>query len=159
MSRYNRIFGFTLIELLVVMALLAISLSIILPISVKQVESSRQRAEREIVVALIKKVQIKSYFNSGEFTINFVGKTVTVSAGKETTMSSEISAQPTEDAPPQQASEQTPQLILNHISFTDARLQVQPSLSQTPAQIEAAIGGRKWQLRIENEEIFWSNAD
>ncbi|MDP5149821.1 type II secretion system protein [Rheinheimera baltica] len=65
----NRQSAFTLIELLIVMLLLSISIGIVIPLSVNQVESSKVRAERAKVIMLVQHLQSESFFKAKEIKV------------------------------------------------------------------------------------------
>ena len=66
--------AFTLIELLVVMALMTLSVSIILPLTIKQIDAARYRGERELSALFIQRMQHNSFFLSRPVTVNAGGK-------------------------------------------------------------------------------------
>jgi prepilin-type N-terminal cleavage/methylation domain-containing protein len=134
MSRY-KVAGFTLIELMIVLVIMALSLSLILPLSMRQIDQAKERSERELVVLLLEKARRESYFNSISQHLTFTGKQVVSNWPSETIHN------------------------LEFVAFSEARVQVQASGRSVHQQLSASIGGKRWILDIKDETSSWSNAD
>lgn len=126
--------GFTLIELLVVMLLMAMSLSIIVPLTVEQVDSARARAERQKVIIALDRLKATAFFTSSSQTMLFEGK--------------EVKQQSTDNI-----------LILNYIAFEPATLKIHSDGWIDNTYITAYINEKKWFLQLQNETAEWVNAD
>ena len=127
--------GFTLIELMIVLLILALSFSVIVPLSVRQVDQAKERGERDFVVLLLEKARRDSYFNSISQQLTFKGKQV-------------VSHWPAEKI-----------YDLEFVSFADATVVIEASGHSSNQQLSAASGGKTWILAIEHETSNWSNAD
>lgn len=134
MSRYKTA-GFTLIELMIVLVIMALSLSLILPLSMQQIDRAKERSERELVVLLLDKARRDSYFNSQSQQLTFTGKQL-------------ICHYPTEKV-----------YDFEFVAFAEAHVQVEASGRSEPQQLSASIGGKRWTLEIEHETASWFNAD
>lgn len=128
--------GFTLIELLIVMLIMSISLSLVLPLTVEQVDKARQRSERQLTVLFFQKAVQQAFFGSQTVKLKFLGKVLSYGEG-----------------------EQKRELRLEQISFREAELDVTvPGV--VPAQkVEVAIDGRVWVLELDKDEANWVNPD
>lgn len=132
----SKILGFTLIELLVVMVLMALSLSIVLPITINQVDSARQRAERQLCAMFFQQVHNSSFFLSRPLEVSANGRMLTA-----TGIDYELS------------------LALEHTAFEEQRVVIMPAGVIEPIFLKAYINQKPWQLVIDNENATWSDAD
>ena len=128
--------GFTLIELLVVMLIMSISLSIILPLTMNQIESARYRAERSKVSVFITKVQSLGFFRSQAITLKASGRKL--SAGWYG---------------------HNAELVLDYISFEEEKVQFNAGFIPESVELMAFINEQPWRLVINNEKTEWFNAD
>lgn len=127
--------GFTLIELMIVLVIMALTLSLILPLSMRQIDQAKERSERELVVLLLEKARRESYFNSVSQHLTFTGKQVICNWPSETIHN------------------------LEFVAFSEATVQVQASGRSVHQQLSASIAGKRWILDIKDETSSWSNAD
>lgn len=127
--------GFTLIELMIVLVIMALSLSLILPLSMRQIDQAKERSERELVVLLLDKARRDSYFNSTPQQLTFTGRRMVGYWPEEKVYDFEF------------------------VAFSDATVQVEASGRSVPQQITASIDGKRWKLEIEHETAGWFNAD
>lgn len=132
MFLFNR--GFTLIELLVVMLLMAISLSIVMPLSIAQVDSARARAERQKVLIAIERTEAIAFFTASAQKLVFQGKDIKYPAN-------------------------TTSIALNYLTFEPAELLIQPDGSVNNTNLTAYINEKKWVLQLNNETAEWLNTD
>ena len=128
--------GFTLIELLVVMVLMALSLSIVLPMTINQVDSARQRAERQLCAMFFQQVHNSSFFLTQPLEVNANGRALTAT-GKGYEL----------------------RLDLEYTAFAEKTIVVMPSGVAEPQSLTAYINQTPWQLVIDNEKAIWSDAD
>jgi prepilin-type N-terminal cleavage/methylation domain-containing protein len=128
--------GFTLIELLVVMVLMALSLSIVLPITVNQVESARYRSERQLCAMFFQQVHNSSFFLSRPIEVTASGRMLTATA-KDYQL----------------------QLALDYTAFTEQTVVIMPGGLAEPLSLMAYVNEKAWQLVIDNEKAIWSDAD
>jgi prepilin-type N-terminal cleavage/methylation domain-containing protein len=128
--------GFTLIELLVVMLILSISLSIVLPLTMQQIESSRHRAERTKVSLFISRLQSLGFFGSQEITLMVSGRTMSAAMfGREA------------------------RLGLDYVSFDENEVVFNAGFLPESIELSAYINERPWRLVVSNEKAEWFNAD
>lgn len=130
--------GFTLIELLVVMVIMSVSLGIVIPITMGQVDATKERAEREHVLLFIERQRTASLFSGQPIELNFNGK--------------RLSATPAFNKEDESIYE------LDHISFGEYTHQLSPYFTEEQ-KLTAIIRQRNWVLTIENEKAVWSNAN
>ena len=128
--------AFTLVELLVVMALLALSLSIVLPLTVKQVDSARYRGERELAAMFIQRMRHNSFFLSRPMQLSVSGKEMVASSGGF-----------------------TQKLQLQYVAFDEQDVEFKPLDTATAYEFTASIGESAWTLKIEHQSTNWFNAD
>lgn len=128
--------AFTLIELLVVMALMALSVSIILPLTIKQIDAARYRGERELSALFIQRMQHNSFFLSRPVTVNAGGKALVANSGNF-----------------------TQRLDLQYIAFEEQHIEFLPLNTSVKLEFNASIGQTLWKLKIENQNAIWVNAD
>lgn len=128
--------GFTLIELLVVMVLMALSLSIVLPITVNQVDSARQRAERQLCAMFFQQVHNSSFFLSRPIEVTASGRMLTATA-KDYQL----------------------QLALDYTAFSEQTVVIMPGGLAEPLSLMAYVNEKAWQLVVDNEKAIWSDAD
>lgn len=135
MCRFNAR-GFTLIELLVVMVLMALSLSIVLPLTINQVESARHRSERQLSALFIEQMHSSSFFLSRPVEIKINGRLLSA-----------------------KSKHFERQLALSYMSFEEKKFVVMPSGITEPISLKAYVNEKAWQLVIDNEKAQWSNPD
>lgn len=128
--------GFTLIELLVVMVLMALSLSIVLPITVNQVESARYRSERQLCAMFFQQVHNSSFFLSRPIEVTASGRMLTATA-KDYQL----------------------QLALDYTAFAEQTVVIMPGGLAEPLSLMAYVNEKAWQLVVDNEKAIWSDAD
>ncbi|MBU1309303.1 MAG: prepilin-type N-terminal cleavage/methylation domain-containing protein [Gammaproteobacteria bacterium] len=128
--------GFTLIELLVVMVLMSLSLSIVLPITVNQVDAARQRAERQLCAMFFQQVHNSSFFLARPIEVTASGRMLTATA-----------------------KDYQKQLALEYTAFTEQTVIIMPGGLAEPLSLKAYINEKAWQLVIDNEQAAWSDAD
>jgi prepilin-type N-terminal cleavage/methylation domain-containing protein len=128
--------GFTLIELLIVMLIMSISLSIVLPLTVAQVDKARQRSERQLAVLFYHKAVQRAFFGGQSVRLKFLGKELSYGQAEERR-----------------------QLKFEYLSFREAEVMLS-STGVIPAQkVEATIEGRIWGLELDKDEANWFNPD
>lgn len=127
--------GFTLIELMIVLVIMALSLSLILPLSMRQIDQAKERSERELVVLLLEKARRDSYFNSTPQQLTFSGKQVIFNWPSETIYD------------------------LEFVAFAETTVQVEASGRSLAQQLSASIDGKRWILDIKYETSSWSHTD
>ncbi|CAM5205923.1 pilus assembly FimT family protein [Alishewanella longhuensis] len=137
-SNQPAISGFTLIELLVVMVIMSVSMGIVIPITMGQIDATKERAERERVVYFIEKQRTASLFSGQPIELNFNGTRLSATAifDKENEVVFE----------------------LDHISFGEQTHQLSPYFT-AEQELTAIIRQKNWVLTIENEKAFWSNVN
>lgn len=128
--------GFTLIELLIVMFIMSISLSLVLPLTVDQVDKAKQRSERQLVVLFYKNAVQQAFFGSQTVKLKFLGKVLSYGEA-----------------------ERRREVRFEQLSFREAEITVTvPGV--IPAQrVEVAIDGRIWVLELDKDEANWFNPD
>jgi|GEM_PF-6411943 len=128
--------GFTLIELLIVMFIMSISLSLVLPLTVDQVDKAKQRSERQLVVLFYKNAVQQAFFGSQTVKLKFLGKVLSYGEA-----------------------ERRREIRFEQLSFREAEITVTvPGV--IPAQrVEVAIDGRIWVLELDKDEANWFNPD
>ncbi|HCU66675.1 MAG TPA: hypothetical protein DF774_13040 [Rheinheimera sp.] len=136
MSRSDPARGFTLIELLIVMFIMSISLSLVLPLTVDQVDKAKQRSERQLVVLFYKNAVQQAFFGSQTVKLKFLGKVLSYGEA-----------------------ERRREIRFEQLSFREAEITVTvPGV--IPAQrVEVAIDGRIWVLELDKDEANWFNPD
>lgn len=136
MSRSDPARGFTLIELLIVMFIMSISLSLVLPLTVDQVDKAKQRSERQLVVLFYKNAVQQAFFGSQTVKLKFLGKVLSYGEA-----------------------ERRREVRFEQLSFREAEITVTvPGV--IPAQrVEVAIDGRIWVLELDKDEANWFNPD
>ncbi|WP_333796362.1 type II secretion system protein [Rheinheimera sp.] len=136
MSRSDPARGFTLIELLIVMFIMSISLSLVLPLTVDQVDKAKQRSERQLVVLFYKNAVQQAFFGSQTIKLKFLGKVLSYGEA-----------------------ERRREIRFEQLSFREAEITVTvPGV--IPAQrVEVAIDGRIWVLELDKDEANWFNPD
>ncbi|MBZ9610284.1 pilus assembly FimT family protein [Rheinheimera maricola] len=133
--RYNKLNGFTLIELLIVMTILALTLALVIPFSVKQVDNSLARSERQMVVLMLNRSADLSLLRSAPVRLKLAGRKIS-----------------------EHAVETPRELALDFISFTtETELTIRPLGLINPVQIEAVIDGQYWLLKVENDKAIWTH--
>jgi len=136
LSSFKASRGFTLIELLVVMLILSISIGIVIPLTVQQVDKAKERGEREIIVSYIETLQNASYFLSLPLEVSFSGSEIKTSIEDE-----------------------EKSLTSKYIFFEDMDIQLSPFGTNLDASIDASIGERRWKLVLNDEKATWVIAD
>ena len=136
LSRCKSSRGFTLIELLVVMLILSISMGIVIPLSVEQVDKAKERGEREIIVSYIETLQNASYFLSLPLAVNFSGSEIKTSIEDE-----------------------EKSLTSKYVFFEDMEVDLSPFGTNLDVSIDASIGGRRWKLVLKDEKATWVVTD
>lgn len=134
MYHFKRQAAFTLIELLIVMLLLSISIGIVIPLSVQQVESSKLRAERAKVVMIIEHLQSESFFKAKEIQVTVINHVLTVGDGDD-----------------------KKEVKLNFIKFQEAKFLLTP-LRSAPIELNARYADTQWVLVVGNEQPFWQRS-
>lgn len=112
---------------------MSISLGVVIPLTVEQVEKARERGERELVVSHLKTLQQTSYFYSRPLTVKFSGATI------KTTVNNE---------------ERDFESTL--IFFEAAEIELIPMGMNSEFVIDASIGERKWKLSLNENQATWS---
>lgn len=129
--------GFTLIELLIVMAIMSLSVALVIPLSVAQVDAAKQRAEREKVVVFLRQSALNAFYFSSTVNVAVLGKNITA-----------------------QTADRDPLILqLQYVSFDEASLQFFAAGPANNERLTARLNGRTWQLEISREEISWSNVN
>lgn len=128
--------GFTLIELLIVMVIMSLSLSLVIPITMQQVDAAQARAERNKIVQWVEQVKIRSYFAKSPMLLLFEDYKLTASLGEDNY-----------------------ELPLQHISFPEQQVKIYPEGRIEQGDVKAVIRQANWILVINDEETRWSNAD
>lgn len=136
MYRSKHYRGFTLIELLVVMLLLSLSMSIILPLTVENVEKSRISGEIQLVDLFLQEVRRDSFFLQQPLQIIFVGKQITVK-GKDYAKT----------------------LNTEYIGFENEKVQFEPTGALPTKKVTAVAETRRWELSFEETETVWNDPD
>ncbi|QYJ85005.1 prepilin-type N-terminal cleavage/methylation domain-containing protein [Shewanella mesophila] len=128
--------GFTLIELLVVMLLLSLSMSIILPLTVDNVEKSRISGEIQLIDLFIQEVRRDSFFLQQPIQVKFIGKQITALA-----------------------KDYDKTLKTEHIAFDNVRVQFEPTGASPTEKVAAAVDSRRWELSFEEKKTVWNDPD
>ncbi|PWF63891.1 hypothetical protein CBX96_08640 [Shewanella sp. BC20] len=128
--------GFTLIELLVVMVLLSLSMSIILPLTVENVEKSRISGEIQLVDLFLREVKRDSFFLQQPLQIIFVGKQITV-----------------------KGTDYAKTLNTEYIGFENVKVQFEPTGALPSEKVVAVADTRRWELSFEETETVWNDPD
>ncbi|WNO61663.1 hypothetical protein RDV63_12105 [Rheinheimera sp. MMS21-TC3] len=115
---------------------MALSLSIVLPLTVKQVESAKHRSERQLSALFIEQMQNSSFFLSRPVKISVNGKSIKA-----------------------KSKQFEQELTLQYTSFAEKTLSVSPDGIVDPISLEAYINGQAWQLVIDDEKALWSYPD
>ncbi len=136
MYHCKRLAGFTLIELLVVMAIMAVSLSIVLPLTMQQIDGARYRAERARTLIFLSQYQSLSYFRAEPITIAVSGKTIVADYNDTSTS-----------------------MTLEYISFTEQSFAFSPSLFTETIELNAYINQQPWRLVVADEATEWLNTN
>lgn len=136
MSHFKPNRGFTLIELLVVMVLLSLSMSIILPLTVENVEKSRISGEIQLVDLFLQEVRRDSFFLQQPIQVKFIGKQITALA-----------------------KDYDKTLKTEHIAFDSVRVQFEPTGTAPTEKVAAAVDSRLWELSFEETETVWNDPD
>lgn len=136
MFRFKSSRGFTLIELLIVMLIMSISLSVVLPLTVEQVDKAKQRSERQLAVLFYQKAVQQAFFGSQTVKLKFLGKELSYGEG-----------------------ELRRQLRFEQLSFREAELTLTVPGAVPARKVEAAIEGRIWVLELNRDEANWFNPD
>ena len=136
MFRFKSSRGFTLIELLIVMLIMSISLSVVLPLTVEQVDKAKQRSERQLAVLFYQKAVQQAFFGSQTVKLKFLGKELSYGEG-----------------------ELRRQLRFEQLSFREAELTLTVPGAVPAQKVEAAIEGRIWVLELNRDEANWFNPD
>jgi len=136
MFRFKSSRGFTLIELLIVMLIMSISLSVVLPLTVEQVDKAKQRSERQLAVLFYQKAVQQAFFGSQTVKLKFLGKELSYGEG-----------------------ELRRQLRFEQLSFREAELTLTVPGAVPAQKVEAAIDGRIWVLELNRDEANWFNPD
>jgi len=136
MFRFKSSRGFTLIELLIVMLIMSISLSVVLPLTVEQVDKAKQRSERQLAVLFYQKAVQQAFFGSQTVKLKFLGKELSYGEG-----------------------ELRRELRFKELSFREAELTLTVPGAVPAQKVEAAIDGRIWVLELNRDEANWFNPD
>lgn len=128
--------GFTLIELLIVMVIMSLSLSLVIPITMQQVDAAQARAERNKIVQWVEQVKIRSYFAKTPMQLLFEDFKLTARLGEDNY-----------------------DLQLQHISFPEQQVKIYPEGRIEQGDVKAVIRQANWILVINDEETRWSNTD
>lgn len=136
MFRFKSSRGFTLIELLIVMLIMSISLSVVLPLTVEQVDKAKQRSERQLAVLFYQKAVQQAFFGSQTVKLKFLGKELSYGEG-----------------------ELRRELRFEQLSFREAELTLTVPGAVPAQKVEAAIDGRIWVLELNRDEANWFNPD
>lgn len=119
------------------MAIMALSLSLVLPLTVDQVESARKRAEREKVVLFLRQATQNAFYYSEPVNVTVSGKRLTADYQNR-----------------EQAVLETTYLTFEEQKFVLFALG--PSI---PTTLTAVISGNRWPLEVSREKITWLNPD
>ncbi|MCT6700634.1 prepilin-type N-terminal cleavage/methylation domain-containing protein [Rheinheimera sp. 4Y26] len=136
MSRSDPARGFTLIELLIVMFIMSISLSLVLPLTVDQVDKAKQRSERQLVVLFYKNAVQQAFFGSQTVKLKFLGKVLSYGEA-----------------------ERRREVRFEQLSFREAEITVTVPGVIPAKRVEVAIDGRIWVLELDKDEANWFNPD
>jgi prepilin-type N-terminal cleavage/methylation domain-containing protein len=136
MFRCKTTSGFTLIELLIVMLIMSVSLSVVLPITIDQVEAARERSERQLTQVFFQKALQQTFFGSQRVQLKFVGRQVSFGEGL-----------------------QKQHILFEHISFQEMAVELSSIGVESQTKIPAAINGVAWTLELTKDEASWVNAD
>lgn len=135
MCHSERSAGFTLIELLIVMVIMAAAMAIVAPLTMKQVQSAQQRAEREQIRMLLQQVQFDAFFQQSTQWVWFEGRQILRGSDKVAAMQ------------------------LEFVSFSNKKLAVFPSGAFSEPVVSAAMDDVTWHLELSDEKAVWSHAD
>ena len=128
--------GFTLIELLVVMVIMSVSLSLVLPLTVQQIDAAKYRAERTKVVTFLNQYQSLSFFRAEAITLYASGRRLAAEYAGKTT-----------------------ELPLEYVTFEETTFQFTPNIVVETIDIHAFINEQPWRLVIQNETAEWFSTD
>lgn len=118
------------------MAIMAISLSLVIPLTMQQIDSAQARAERNKVVQWVNQSRVRSYFANTPLLLQFNGSQLQL-----------------------ELADNTYQLSLEHIDFAEQDVTVFPEGRVHEGKVTASIRQSKWVLIIEQNETTWSNTD
>ncbi len=127
--------GFTLIELLIVMVIMASAMAIVAPLTMQQVHSAQQRAEREQIRMFLQQVQYDAFFQQSTQLLWFEGRQILRGNDKVAAMQ------------------------LDFVSFSNKTLTVFPSGAFSEPFVSAAVDEVTWHLELSDEKAVWSHAD